>query len=265
MQRQKLKFDQQPAVAGTTYLRIVADEPCFHLIDSQTRQRARIANPTLHIDFMRAELYPDDVGHGARGLGYVDFGPGGPQIVSRRLRTDHSADDASYAGYGFVFDVASPYAQVNLPRGLRNHPVGSTLRTAVDAFSRAYDEYDRYISGVPSLGGVPVPRGVGYCVPVFDVIGWRKVGGTEEDTNMAPILELVGTVTHIEQPLSPEARERFAKELGRDVPEPVPQESPTRGGLADETGGRAAPKGNTDPIPNRNYRPRLRTPLRPNA
>lgn len=253
MTRTKLNFEAKMG-AAVWYLRMVADEPCFHLVDRASGRRLKIQKLTLHIDFMRAELYPEDTGLRARGLGTVEFGAGGPQIVDRRVRADGEAL------FGFVFDMASPYITDEVPQRLRSHVVGSTLHTAMQTLRGAYDAYLNYIDEyAPKIGGVPVARDVAYIVPVFDVIGWEKLplpssrSNTSEEVNYMPRLQLVGVVNHIDAPLTAEARQRF-NGSAREVAIPI-QDSPTRGGLPDETGGRRA-KG-PDRIPSRAYRPRL--------
>lgn len=251
--RKKLNF-QDYEVGGTVYLRMLGDEPNFLLLHSTSKQTLKVQQLRLHIDFMHAELYPNEVGSQARGLGVVEFGSGGPRLVDR---SPHLMDTSSY---GFVFDMASPYPLSGLT-GLKPHPVGSTLTPVRRAIAQAYDLYTAAIEGDPVLGGVPMPRDPSYRVPVFEVSEWRRgrnqvgVFGQSGNATYQPIFKLVGFVSHIGEPLSDEEAERWL-EQEREVGEPVYGTDPAYGGLSDETGGTVGI--GKDPIPPRRYRARPR-------
>ena len=251
--RQKLNF-QDYEVGGTVYLRLLADEPNFLLLHSTSRQTLRVEQLRLHIDFMHAELYPNEIGPLARGLGVVEFGNGGPRIVDR---STHLMDTS---GYGFVFDMASPYP-LNGLSGLKPQAVGSTLTPVRRAIAQAYELYTMAIENEPNLGGVPMPRDPSYRVPVFEVLEWRRgknqagVFGQPGNATYQPIFTLVGFVSHIAQQLSDEEADRWIGQE-REVGEPVYGTDPAYGGLSDESGGTVGI--GKDPIPPRRYRQRPR-------
>jgi hypothetical protein len=212
--RQELDFSFRNQ-GGAIYLRFVNDKPGFMMLHNLSNRRVLVSEITLHIDFMRAELYPQDIGHDARGLGLVGFGGGyGPHIISRRVTQDRQES------YGFVFDIASPYPMPELepPLVVRSHVLGSTMRNARIAFGEAYQQYLQWVKRDTTFGGVPAPHEPSYQVPVYDVVDWRnrtddKDGfGKFAGTTYLPTFKLVGMVRHIDTPLTQAARAKFAAE-----------------------------------------------------
>lgn len=252
--RQRLKFEDFEA-GGTVFLRMVADEPNFVLIHSTSKQTLKVERLWLHIDFMHAEIYPNDLGATGRGLGVVEFGGGGPRII------DRNPNHMDTSGYGFVFDMASPYPIRGLS-GLKPHPVGSTLTPVRRSIAQAYELYLEAVQEEAQLGGVMMPGDPGYKVPVFDVAEWKRgqngksVFGGQGSATYQPVFKLLGFVDHIATPLTSHG---ILGRQPRQLAEPVLATDPAYGGLPDETGGIAGTAG--DPIPPRRFKSRPKLDL----